>query len=280
MAYQISRLAGVRVNNLIDKQLRNPLYIIGILDIDDCASDDEWIIKRDGSLRGSSDYCHSKTFEFISRKLEGEQGLLECHRVLDVLNDVAAIHLNDTMAMHVHIGVQGFSLSSLKKVCANFVLFEYVIDTFMLPSRRNNKYCKSHTVELETHGSKQQIFDLILASKSNDDLFDLINPGSKPRYYKLNMQNLTKTGKRLTVEFRQHSATTDYRSVEAWVRFCMNFVYNSVDCVLPPVVFDGSTEAGSEDEMLFDVLFDSLIQDQRLKLYYKVQREVLLLVTS
>jgi len=121
---------------------------------------------------------------------------------------------------------------------------------------------------------------LILASNSKNDLFDLMNPGIKPRHHKLNMQNL-KTNKRHTVEFRQHSATTNCQSVEAWVRFCMNFVYNSVDCcVLPPVVFDESTTGSKGEETRIDVLFDCLIQDQKLKLYYKMQREKLLLVTS
>jgi hypothetical protein len=93
-----------------------------------------------------------------------------------------------------------------------------------------------------------------------------MNP--KGRYYKVNLQNL-KTGKRPTIEFRQHSATSDYRKVEPWVRFCKTFVHNSLHCA-PPKESLGESMAVDEE---FDELFDRVIQDPALKRYYTIIRE-------
>jgi hypothetical protein len=223
-------------------------------------------------------------FELVSPILKGEKGLEKCHKVLEVLNDATAISLNISMAMHLHIGVERLSLASLKNICDNFIKYEDVIDTFMPVSRRNNRYCKSNKAALmKAIGSKKEMHEMIQAGESKELLFDLVNPlepdqikksaninTGVQRYYKLNLQNLN-TGKRPTIEFRQHSATSDFRKVEPWVRFCMAFVNNSISYVPPAASFDDSI--GIEEE--FDELFDNLIGDPALKTYYKIRREEL-----
>jgi hypothetical protein len=177
----------------------------------------------------------------------------------------------------------------LKNICENFIKYEDVIDTFMPVSRRTNKYCKSNKAALtKAIGTKQEMHDMIQAVESEELLFDLVNPlepdqlhsattitpdvnaNNVQRYYKLNLQNLN-TGKRPTIEFRQHSATSDFRKVEPWVRFCMAFVNHSITYVPPANSFDDSIGIDKE----FDELFDTLIRDPALKTHYQIRREEL-----
>jgi hypothetical protein len=281
-AYRLQTLAHVSVRNLYDRQLRDPMYLLGVADTERYT--DEWRIERDESIRKSPDYPNSIRFEFISPILEGETGLDECHRVLDVLNDVTAQLLNKSMGMHLHVGIEDPSLGDLKNFCFNVIKYEDAIDTFMAPTRRENRYCKSNKKALlqsaqitTNNGSYQEIFNKIEACRTKVELFDLMNPNGR-RYYKVNLQNL-KTGKRPTVEFRQHAATSDYRkAVEPWVRFCKAFVHNSLHCGGPLLKKSLESIMGVDEEL--EELFDRVIQDPALKRYYTIRREDLRTTTT
>jgi hypothetical protein len=142
----------------------------------------------------------------------------------------------------------------------NFCKYEDAIDTFMPPSRRTGseetKYCESNreAIAVEGHGRKH---NAIASCKTINELCAIMNP--RGRYYKLNMQNLV-TGRQLTLEFRQHSGTSNYNKVVAWVRFCMAMVNNSARQPRPAAL--------KEHEEAFDLLFDTVIQDLALKQFF------------
>jgi hypothetical protein len=271
VAINIQRFAGVYARNLHDRMMRDPMYLLGFEDTE--KYNDEWRIERDGSIVESPDYPNSNIFEFISPILKGEAGVQECKRVLDVLNDVTALLLNKSMGVHVHIEIVRPSLETLKSISINFLRYEDAIDTFMAESRRSgaNKYCRSNLRTLmkkKDFSSKEEAIAVVQNCTCVDQLYSLMNP--KGRYHKLNFQNL-KTGKRPTIEFRQHSATSDSRLIEPWVRFCMAFIRNSTR--LGPssnAGRDSPTTEGGVDE-----LFDCLIQDPELKAFYRIRREEL-----
>ena len=94
------------------------------------------------------------------------------------------------------------------------------MDSFMPPSRRNGShecdtYFRSNRASVYGDTNKQRHIRLAnccdiptLAQHMNKD----------GRYYKLNLDNLV-TGRQPTFEFRQHSATLNYKKISAWVRF-------------------------------------------------------------
>jgi hypothetical protein len=106
--------------------------------------------------------------------------------------------------------------------------------------------------------------------------------GHRARCYKLNLQNLV-TQHQPTIEFRQHSATFDFPKVAAWVRFLHSFVHNSAAMSDPPIPFRERQLVYHNDDhdnvirsrrlrrltQEFDDLFQTLIKDNALKLYYQ-----------
>jgi len=226
-----------------------------------------WQLVPDESTVCSRSDPDCNRFELVSRILIGEGGLAECQEVLAALKRVGKVTCNKSMGFHVHVDVTGLSLERLKNICLNFVKHELVIDSFMPQSRLGSPFCQSNRDAILCVGNGP-IHNEIVSCDNKKDLYAIINPGS--RYYKLNLQNLNPTQNsrkqsKPTIEFRQHSCTTDFVKVEAWVRFCTSLVQNSVE----------RPQKLKDYEDPFDSLFDTVIQDLKLKEFYRQRREEL-----
>lgn len=222
-----------------------------------------WKLVHDGSIVCSEAFPNCSRFELVSPILRGEAGLTECSLVIECLQGIA-VSVNKSMGFHVHISVEGMGTSSLKKICQNFVKYEDVIDTFMPPSRRtgsaeSNQYCKSNkeAVGDTTTKSNLERNQTLVACGTTSELCSIMNPTG--RYYKFNLQNLA-TGRQPTVEFRQHSGTSNFKKISAWVRLCMAIVTNSARFKEPSALKQSRTM-----EEQFDMLFDFVIKDGALR---------------
>jgi len=167
------------------------------------------------------------------------------------------------MGFHVHINVEDMGVSSLKKVCQNFVKYEDVIDTFMPLSRRSgssesNQYFKSNKLAVgDVNKSNLERSRIIAACGATSDLCRTMNPTG--RYYKLNLQNLS-TGRQPTIEFRQHSGTSNFDKISKWVRLCMVIVTNSADFKEPSALKKSRTP-----QQQFEMFFEYVIKDRALR---------------
>jgi hypothetical protein len=220
-----------------------------------------WKIVHDGSIVCSTTAPDCSRFELVSPVLCGSKGMDDCKRVLQVLEGLRSISVNRSMGFHVHIGVESLSLQSMTNLCQNFVKYEDAIDSFMPASRRtgsreSDRYFRSNKAAIGAATNLER-HNAIAACATTEDLCRLMNPTG--RYYKLNMQNLV-TGRQPTVEFRQHSATSNYHKVKAWVRFCMALVQNSAR-LKPPSALKSSRTACEQ----FDCLFEFVIKDRALR---------------
>jgi hypothetical protein len=83
------------------------------------------------------------------------------------------------------------------------------------------------------------------------------------RYYKVNLQNLA-TGRQPTIEFRQHSGTSNVEKISSWVRFCMTLVTNSARFKEPSAL----KKSRSLEEQ-FDMLFEFVIKDRALQAIFR-----------
>ena len=152
-----------------------------------------WKIVTDSSIRGGG-------YEVVSPILKGEEGLDEVRRVCEVLNEQGAT-VNRSCGLHVHHGAEDLKARHLQNLLNLYRRSEGVIDSMMPVSRRenNNTYCRS---------------------------LQHLNEGEHPggRYYKLNLESLHVHG---TVEFRQHSGTTEAEKIINWVNITQMMVERS-----------------------------------------------------
>lgn len=158
---------------------------------------DHWKLVSDASLRGEN------TFELVSPILIGEDGLKELETVCWVL-DLCDVKINDSCGFHVHMDAANFNMDTWKNMALTYKRLESVIDSFMPGSRRDNQYCRSLNAISE------------VKIRSASTISELQRVFNNQRYYKLNLEAYSR---HRTVEFRQHSGTTDFTKMEKWIRF-------------------------------------------------------------
>ena len=163
---------------------------------------DHWKLVSDGSLTGNN------TFELVSPVLQGEAGLQELQKVCWVL-EYCDVKVNDSCGLHIHMDAADFTLETWKNLALSYKNLESVIDAFMPESRRRNRYCKSL--------SSIQIGQIRQALNINE----LQRAFNYDRYFKLNLEAYSR---HRTVEFRQHSGTTNFTKMENWIRFVANMI--------------------------------------------------------
>ncbi|MFI3322047.1 MAG: amidoligase family protein [Rikenellaceae bacterium] len=149
--------------------------------------------------------------EVVSPILKGKEGENSLKEVCSSLNAIDA-KVNKSTGLHVHFGAENLSDAHFVNIFKNYAKLEKVIDSFMPESRKanNNRYCKSITnFSIDSIETKQG-----LIRATND------------RYLKVNVQSYLR---HRTIEFRQHSGTTDYSKIISWVNFLRKLINFSFD---------------------------------------------------
>lgn len=163
---------------------------------------DHWKLVTDGSLTGNN------TFELVSPVLEGEAGLQQLQKVCWVL-DFCNVKVNNSCGLHIHMDAADFTIETWRNLAMTYRRLEPVIDSFMPDTRRNNRYCKCLTGISERSIMEAQNIMQLRSAFRND------------RYHKLNLEAYAR---HRTVEFRQHSGTTNFTKMENWIRFAANMI--------------------------------------------------------
>lgn len=232
--YSFTRRFGVEIEayNCTQEKLLHELCEAGIrvaIEGYTHRTTEHWKLVTDSSLSGND------TFELVSPILAGEAGLKELETVCWVL-DLCDVKVNDSCGFHVHMDAAGFSMETWKNLALTYKHLEPVIDSFMPGSRRNNQYCQS------LHGISDR------AIRDASTITDLQCVFNNRRYYKLNLEAYSR---HRTVEFRQHSGTTNYTKMEKWIRFLNGLVTFASAASLPDRTTLESLPFLSEKEKLF-----------------------------
>lgn len=183
-----------------------------------------WKIVTDGSVRNSKHRCG---FELVSPPLKGIEGLEALKKAIEVLNANGA-KVNRSCGLHVHHDAGRWGVKEFKNAYRLYSRMEQTIDEAMPKSRRssNNYYCKSNRSKMETE------LDLFEACETVNDLRIFWD---SDRYYKLNMESWYRHG---TIEFRQHSGTTEADKILNWVVFTQLIVTRAENSRKLKVSFD------------------------------------------
>lgn len=196
-----------------------------------------WKLVTDRSLQGND------TFELVSPILAGEAGLKELEKVCWVL-DLCNVKVNDSCGLHVHLDAADFNMNTWRNLALSYKHLENLIDAFMPGTRRNNRYCKSLN-----HVSDERI-------KSAGTIDDLRDVFDRDRYHKVNFEAYSR---HKTVEFRQHSGTTNFTKMENWILF-----------------LNGLITFAKQDNLSGRNTLESLpFLDEKQKLYFKIRTKKL-----
>lgn len=200
--YSFTRKFGIEIEayNCTREKLASELRAAGIdvaVEGYNHTTRNHWKLVTDASLTGNN------TFELVSPVLEGEAGLKELEKVCWVL-EFCDVKVNDSCGLHIHMDAADFDLQTWKNLALSYKHLERVIDSFMPQSRRQNYYCKGlSSISAADIQAAQSINDLQAAFGNN-------------RYRKVNLEAYAR---HRTVEFRQHSGTTNFTKMENWIRF-------------------------------------------------------------
>ena len=181
-----------------------------------------WKIVSDGSVQGAN------AFELVSPVLRGYEGLEDLARACRALK-ICGAQVNSSCGLHVHLGARDLSIEAMRQLVRNYLVLEPTIDQLVPANRRGsaNTYCRS----LQRGRTLAEAEQAILSATTAQELSTAANAGN--RYHKVNMQSFFRQG---TIEFRQHSGTTDFEKISFWVKLLANLVDFSKQRLVTPAL--------------------------------------------
>ena len=165
-----------------------------------------WKLVTDSSISGAGS-------ELVSPVLSGKDGLQEVKTILDALNTIPNVNVNKSCGLHVHHGIPDATPEMLRNLVTFYGRCEELIDEMVPPSRRanNNRYCRSMTdVDIPADVVERGIDAVISYMERRVGRYTKVNLLSYRRYR--------------TVEYRQHSGTTDPNKVIPRIIFTQTMV--------------------------------------------------------
>jgi hypothetical protein len=181
-----------------------------------------WKIVSDGSVQGAN------AFELVSPVLRGYEGLEDLARACRALK-ICGAQVNNSCGLHVHFGARDMSIEHLRQLVRNYLVLEPTIDQLMPATRRGNAntYCQGLLRGRTQAEAERQL----LGATTTEQLAQAANNGS--RYHKVNLQSFFRHG---TIEFRQHSGSTDFEKISFWVKFLHNLIDFSATRLVTPTL--------------------------------------------
>ena len=153
-------------------------------------------------------------YELVSPPLKGKEGLEQLKKACEALKEAGA-KVNRKCGLHVHHDVNDYNAKQIANIFAIYIKLEKTIDTLVPESRRanNNIFCGS----LYAGRTQQQMLDKLKAVNTIEDIKRIWST----RYLKVNFQSYVKYG---TIEFRQHSGTTEFEKIYNWILLTQQMV--------------------------------------------------------
>ena len=165
-----------------------------------------WKVVYDGSLSGVRGHAG----ELVSPILHGVEGVRELERVIEALNSVEGVTVNRSCGLHVHLDCREMNIGEIKTTFERYSNYEEQIDLCMPRSRRGNPRWCAGTAMVKNSIKRA-------TTKPNA-------ANAAGRYFKVNLTNIATRG---SIEFRQHSGTTEFKKIVNWLSFLMQFVETS-----------------------------------------------------
>lgn len=195
------------------------------------ATRNHWKVVSDASIQVNSNMEPGMCGELVSPPLFGEAGLEQVKTVARAIA-LAGATVNKSCGLHVHVDANDLNAGQILSVVRRYAHFESAINSFMPPSRRESRwaysvggdYVNSLLRQINRYGNPRNIF------------------GALNRYMAVNLASYARHG---TIEFRQHSGSTNANKICNWITFCVHFVNKAIQAqVLPAAQVETSVTPG------------------------------------
>src|SRR5262245_46547482 len=171
-----------------------------------------WKVVTDGSL-GS----YTSGAEVVSPVLSGDAGKASLKKVMDAMKAFGC-KINRKCGFHVHVGARREQVSFFRNLARIYRRFDSAINSFLAPSRRNNSFCYTHSIN-ETALEQATTVHAITRGVGQQPGLSYVR--THWRYRKLNFCSFWQHG---TVEFRQHQGTVEFEKADRWIDLCLAMV--------------------------------------------------------
>ena len=153
-------------------------------------------------------------FELVSPVLKGKEGLNQLRLACEALNEAGA-KVDKNCGLHVHHDINDLDVKQIANIYALYIKLEGTMDSLVPQSRRgnNNQYCES----LYKHSNPEYVLNRLKKIETIQDIYSIY----PSRYVKLNIRSYVKYG---TIEFRQHSGTTEFQKIYNWILLTQQMV--------------------------------------------------------
>lgn len=141
-------------------------------------------------------------YEVVSPVLYGLEGLNELQKVCEALNEVGC-EVDMRCGLHVHHDIDDLNLEQIKNIYRIYDKHGEAIEQILPKSRRLGARGYAKVLDY-------RIMSIIEQVQTINELRNYLTD----RYWTLNFTSYTKYG---TIEFRQHSGTTEFEKMANWV---------------------------------------------------------------
>ena len=203
--------------------------------------------------------------EIVSPVLYGMEGIEEVKKVCEALNEAGA-KVNVNCGVHVHHDLKGIGAEQLKNVYRFYDKYIKAIDSMMPNSRRGNNNCYCQDTPL-------YVMNYLDECNTFDDILEIVADISSKRYRKINLVSARKYG---TIEFRQHSGSTDGEKITNWIILTNLILQRAEGKAVKPVTEARKRKwAESDVEMMYDFYMELGISGTALAKYVRSRRKAL-----
>jgi hypothetical protein len=171
-----------------------------------------WKIVSDASLQS----LRGRAGELVSPILNGVEGVRELEKVIDALNAVDGVTVNRSCGLHIHLDCRDMTIEQIKATYERYSNYEEQIDLCMPRSRRGDpRWC----------AGLARTKDYVKRAANKEGAANAVG-----RYFKVNLAHIAGRG---SIEFRQHSGTTEFKKIVNWLSFLMQFTDTSINLTRP-----------------------------------------------
>lgn len=170
----------------------------------------QWKLVYDASVTSTGTGL-SNGLELVSPPLKMHEMEAQLEKVMEVLNGLGA-KVDRSCGIHVHHEIDDLNVNHIKNIYKLYKKHENHINLLMPASRRQSA---------EQRGYCRAISNTEMAKIELAETIEQIRYAQETRYRVINFQAYVKYG---TIEFRQHSGSTDFRKLMNWIRITQSLV--------------------------------------------------------